>query len=178
MWQYLKVSSEARSQISSEITPKVARTTAHNASSATFEEVRKTSRIAHAARASISQETHRASASAHDQNDGEDQFCRLSPLQTLQFKVAEGSLQPCDSTGILNIDEGIAHVNNKSKILQKSSILQIQNERFTPASLSGNARSASNARPVFCLPQNARPVFCQLHNTMSASLVLNARLAF
>ena len=70
-------------QISSEITPKVARATAHNASGATSEEVLKTSRIAHAARVNVPQEARRASASTHDQSDGEDQFHHPSPLQTL-----------------------------------------------------------------------------------------------
>ena len=60
---------------------------------------------------------------------------------------------------MLNVDESIAHVDNKSKILQKSSVLKIQNARFTPASLSGNARSASNTSPVFYLPQNVSLAF-------------------
>ena len=51
--QYRKVSSETRSRISSEISPKVARTTAHNASGATSEEVLKISRVAHAARVNV-----------------------------------------------------------------------------------------------------------------------------
>ena len=46
MWQYRKVSLETRSRISLEITPKVARTTAHSASGATSKEVMKTSRAA------------------------------------------------------------------------------------------------------------------------------------
>ena len=44
-----QVSSETRSRISSKITPKVARTTAHSASGTTSEEVLKTSHAAHAA---------------------------------------------------------------------------------------------------------------------------------
>jgi len=56
-----------------EINSKEARTTAYNASGATSEEVLKTSRVAHAARVNVSQETRRASASAHDQSYGEDQ---------------------------------------------------------------------------------------------------------
>ena len=78
MRRYRKVSSETRSRISSEITPKVAYTTAHSASDATSEEVLKTSRVAHAARVNISQETRKASTLAHDQSDNEDQFCRPS----------------------------------------------------------------------------------------------------
>ena len=61
------------------------------------------------------------------------------------FRLPGVPNNPCDSTGMLNIGEGVAHVDNKLKILQKSSVLQIQNARFTPASLLGNARSASNA---------------------------------
>jgi len=57
MKQYRKVSSETRSQISSEITPEVARTTARNIKVATSEEVMKISRAAHAARVNVSQET-------------------------------------------------------------------------------------------------------------------------
>ena len=57
-------------------------------------EILKTFRAAHAARVNISQETHRAKASTHDQIDGEDQCRRPSPLQTQQFQVARGSQQP------------------------------------------------------------------------------------
>ena len=57
MRQYHKVSSETHSRISSEITPKVARTTAQSASGATSEEVLKISCTTHAARVNLSQET-------------------------------------------------------------------------------------------------------------------------
>ena len=79
---------------------------------------------------------------------------------------------------MLNVGEGVAHIDSKSKILLKSSVLQTQNVRFTLVSLLDNTRSASSARSVFRLPQNARPAFCQLQNTMSVSLVLNTRPAF
>jgi len=91
MRQYRKVSSKTRSRISSEITPKVTNTTAHNAKGATSKEVLKTSRATHSTRVNVSQEIRRAKALAHDQIDGEDQFCRSSPLQTLQFQVVGGS---------------------------------------------------------------------------------------
>ena len=91
MRQYRKVSSETRTRISSEITPKVARTTAHSASGATSKVVLKTSRIAHAACDNVSQETRRVKASIHYQSDGEDQFRRPSSFQTLQFQVIGGS---------------------------------------------------------------------------------------
>jgi len=94
MWQYRKVSSETCSRTFSEITPEVAHTTAHNAKGATSEEVLKISRTAHAACVNVSQETRRAKASAHDQNDGEVQSCRPSSIQTLQFQVDGDSYQP------------------------------------------------------------------------------------
>jgi len=72
MRQYRKVSFESHSQISLEITPKVARTTAYSASGATSEEVLQTSHATHATRVNISQETRWANTSAHDQSDGED----------------------------------------------------------------------------------------------------------
>ena len=53
-------------QISSEITPKVARATAHNASGATSNEVLRTSRAARAFRVNVPQGTRRANAPAHD----------------------------------------------------------------------------------------------------------------
>ena len=94
MRQYRKLSSETHSRISSEITPKVPRITAHSASGATLEEVLKTSRAAHAARVNASQETRKAKVSARDQSDGEDQYHRPSPLQTQQFQVVGNSQQP------------------------------------------------------------------------------------
>jgi len=54
MRQYRKVSSETRSRIALEITPKVAHTTNHSASGTTSNEVLKTSNAAHAARVNIS----------------------------------------------------------------------------------------------------------------------------
>ena len=93
MRQYRKVSSETRSRISLEITSEVVCTTAHNAKGVTSEEVLKISRAAHAPQVNVSQETHRAKELAHNQSDGEDQFCCLS-LQTLQFQVIGGSQLP------------------------------------------------------------------------------------
>ena len=94
MLQYRKDSSETHSRISSEISPKMVYTSAHSASSATSNEVLKTSHAAHVVRVNVSQETHRTKASVHDHSDGEDQFRHHSPLQTLQFQVVEGSPQP------------------------------------------------------------------------------------
>ena len=59
----------------------MARTTAHNVEGAI-------SRATLVARVNVSQETRRAKAPAHDQSDGEDQFLRPPPLQTLLFQVA------------------------------------------------------------------------------------------
>jgi len=94
------------------------------------------------------------------------------------FRLPGFSNNPYDSTGMLNVDKGVAHVDNNLKIPQKPSVFQIQNARFTPMSLSGNVRFASNMRSAFHLPQNARPAFCQLQNMSPTFLVLNARLAF
>jgi len=58
---------------------------------------------------------------------------------------------------MLNVDEGVGHVDNKSKILQRQFVLQIQNARFIPAFLLGNAGFASKTRPAFCLSQNTNP---------------------
>jgi len=76
------------------------------------------------------------------------------------FRFLRVPNNPSDSTGMLNVDEGVMHVDNGSKILQRQSVLQIKNARFIPAFLPGNVRSASNARPTFCLPPNARSAFC------------------
>jgi len=80
MQQYCKVSSKTRPRISSEITPRVARTTAHSTNGATSEEVLITSCAVHAARVNIPQGTRRANALARDQSSGEDQSRHPSPL--------------------------------------------------------------------------------------------------
>ena len=86
---------------------------------------------------------------------------------------------------MLNIDESVVLFDNRLKILQRQSILQILNARFINMFLSSdmrttflfqnvslaffnNARFTSSARPAFCLSQNAVPTF----------LILNARLTF
>jgi len=88
MRQYHKVSSEIRSRISLEITPEVVHTTAHNAKDATSEEVLKTSSATYV---NVSQETCKVRVMVHNLKDGEDQFRRTPPLQTLQFQVTGGS---------------------------------------------------------------------------------------
>ena len=89
--QYRRVFSETRSQVSSETSPKVACAIAHNASSAIFSEVLKTSRVARTTRVNVSQETRRASTLAHRQNNDESQSRHLSSLQTPQFQIVGGS---------------------------------------------------------------------------------------
>ena len=101
---------------------------------------------------------------------------------------------PDNSIGMLNVNEGVVLVDNRSKILQKQTVLQIQNARFVPAFLSSNtrtvflfknmspaflnnARSASSARPAFNLPQNVRLAFCLFHNRTPVFLILNAKSA-
>ena len=80
MREYRKVSSRTRSQISLEISPKVARTFAYCAKQCHFYEVLKISRVVHTAHVNVSQEIHRANVLAFDQSDGEDQFRHHSPL--------------------------------------------------------------------------------------------------
>ena len=83
IWQYRKFSSETRSRISSEISPRVAHTSAYSTSGATTKEVLKTSRATYATRVNDPQETRRANASVHDHNNGDNQSHHHSPLQTL-----------------------------------------------------------------------------------------------
>ena len=46
---------------------------------------------------------------------------------------------------MLNIDKGVAHVNNRWKMLEKPSIQQIQDAKFNPASLLNNIRRVKSA---------------------------------
>ena len=69
-------------------------------------------------------------------------------------------------TGMLNVDEDVALVDNSLKMLQKQSVLQTQNVRFVPAFLLSNARTAFsylNASPAFFSNarsmSNVRPAF-------------------
>ena len=160
MRQYYKVSFETHSPISSEITPKVAHTTAHNTCSIISEEALKTSSATRAARVNVPQGTRRANALVYKV------MVKINLTITLLSELYNSRLSrvlsnPCCSTGMPNVKEGVGHVDNKSKIMQRQSVLQIQNAKFIPAFLSGNARSASNTRPAFYLPQNMRPAFCQ-----------------
>ena len=93
------------------------------------------------------------------------------------FRLLGVSNNPCSLTKMLNVDKGVMLVNNRLRILQKQTALQIQNARFIPAFLLNNvrtallsqnvspafinnARSATNARPVSQLLQNIKPAFC------------------
>jgi len=80
MRQYRKVSSETHSRISSEISLKVARTSAHSTNGATSSEVLKTSCATHVVCVNVSQETRMTNVSVHDHSDGEDQSRHHSPL--------------------------------------------------------------------------------------------------
>ena len=67
-------------------------------------------------------------------------------FELCNFRLTRVFNNPCDSTGMLNVDEGVVLVDNKSKILQ------IQNVRFIPAFFSSNARTAflfQSASPAF-----------------------------
>ena len=99
------------------------------------------------------------------------QSCHLSPLQTPQFQVLGVPHSSRNSTRKLNVGQGIAPVNNKLKVLQLQSALQIQNARFRHAFLWSNMRPTffkrasqhPNARSVFLL-QNTRPASMQKQN--------------
>ena len=126
--------------------------------------------------------------------NGEDQFRRLSPLQTLNFQLPGVPNNPCGSIEMLNIDKGIVLVDKRLKIIQRQSVLQIQKARFISAFLLNNARTAllfqnaspafnnarstSNEKSAFYRLKNARPPFYLSQNTRPAFLVLNAMAAF
>ena len=78
--QYRKVSSETHSRMSSEFYPKVAYTSAYNASVTTSNEVLKISCATHAAHVNVSQESRRVNTLVHDHNDCEDKSRHHSPL--------------------------------------------------------------------------------------------------
>ena len=101
----------------------MARTSAHSASNATSNEVLKTSRAAHAARINVSQETHKAMHQHMIKS-----MVKISPAMRVPNN-------PFDSTGMLNVDEGVTLVDNRSKTLHTQSVLEIQNARFRPAFL-------------------------------------------
>ena len=173
----------------------MARTTAHSASGVTSNEVLKTSCATHASRVNVSQETPGANASVHDHNDGEDQSRHHSHLRTLQFQVAEGSQQPlrlnqnaerqrkhrAHRQQIENSMEAICSTDSKSEVHTRVSFKQREDrssvQNASPV-LFNNARSASNARPLFYLLQNARIAFYLSQNAMLAFLILNVRPAF
>ena len=95
---------------------------------------------------------------------------------------------------MLNVDKGVMLVDNRLRILQKQSALQIQNKRLIPTFLSSNARtvllfqnsrtaffnnarSVSNARPAFYQLQNARPAFYLSQYARPVFLILNMMVA-
>ena len=68
------------------------------------------------------------------------------------FRLPGVANNACDSTRMLNVDEDVTHVNYKLKILQRQSVLQIQNVRMIPVFLLSDAKIAF-------LSQNASPTF-------------------
>ena len=68
------------------------------------------------------------------------------------FKLSGVSINSYSLTGMLNVDEGTMHVDKRLKILQRQSILRIQNIRFIPVFLLSNTRTEflfQNDNPVF-----------------------------
>jgi len=87
---------------------------------------------------------------------------KINPTITLLSEIYNSRLPRvhynfCESTGMLNVDEGIMLIDNRLKILQRQSA-QIQNARFIAAFLSSSTRTA-------LLFQNASPTF--FNNAMS-----------
>ena len=76
------------------------------------------------------------------------------------FRLSRLPNNPYNLIRMLNVDEGFVLVDNRLKILQCQSVLQIQSTGFIPAFLLNNARTA-------LLFQNASPAF--LNNARSAS---------
>ena len=82
---------------------------------------------------------------------------------------------------MLNVDKGIAHVDNRCKKLKKPSIQQIQDARLIPASLLNRIRRAKSAskyqntelkRLIFLRPYLTHAMFS---NVRSVSLLRDTR---
>jgi len=94
---------------------------------------------------------------------------KINPAITLlselcNFRLPRIPSNPCGLIGMLIVDESVALVDNRLKILQRQSVLQILKARSTPAFLSSDARTTflfQNASPAFFnnarFPSNARP---------------------
>jgi len=76
------------------------------------------------------------------------------------FRLPEIPNNPCDSIRMLNVNEGIVYVDNKSKILQKSSVMQIQNVRFTPSpsQVTRTPRPTWDSRPAYPKMRDPRSI--------------------
>ena len=107
---------------------------------------------------------------------------KIIPAITLLFELYNSRLpralnNPCGLIKMLNVNEVVMLVDNKLKILQRQSILEIQNMWFIPAFLLrnirttllfqnasltflNNARFVSNAELMYYLLQNVRSAFC------------------
>ena len=80
------------------------------------------------------------------------------------FKLLEVPNDPCDSTGMLNVDKGITLIDNKLQTLQLRSVLQTMNASLRSTFLNARfvfiprAFQHPNARSAFHY-QNAKPAF-------------------
>ena len=130
MRQYRRVSLWTRSRISLEISPEVARTSTHSASRPLLTRFWK----------SLVQPTRPASTSLKRPAGLMHQhmikaIMKINPTITLlselyNFRLPRVPNNPCGSIKMVNVDVGIVLVNNRSKILQMQSVLQMQNMRF------------------------------------------------
>jgi len=125
MRHYHKVSSETRSRISSEVSPKVACTFAYSTSGATSNEVLKISRATHAA-APTSLRTPTWLMCRYMIT----MMVKINPTITLLSELCNSILlrvldNPCGLIRMLNVNEGVVLVHNRLKILQGQSVMQI-----------------------------------------------------
>ena len=97
----------------------MARTSAYSASGTTFNKILKTSCETYATHVNVSQETHRANASVHDYNYGEDQSAITLLSELCNSRLPRVLNNPCGLIGMLNVDEGVVLVDNRLKILQR-----------------------------------------------------------
>ena len=159
MLQYCKVFSGTRSQISSEICPKVARRFTHSASGATSNEILKTSCAAYAVYVNVSQETRRANASVHDQNDGVINFTISLLSELCNSKLPRVPNNPYDSTGML--------------MSTKALYLSIIDQKFCKSNLFCRFRTGDS---YSCFSQATRgPRFCFRTRVSYSSTMLGPR---
>ena len=71
---------------------------------------------------------------------------KINPFITLLSELSNSRMlrilnKSCGLIRMLNVDKGVMLVDNRLKILQRQSILQIQSARFIPVFLSSNVRT-------------------------------------